>query len=274
MSILDRHRYRRGWKYLRIFSEYPSRWLRMTAEDQFGINGFKCDRQHFPAIEWFLEEDMNTQAYSLQHRGQRSLVGILIVIALITSSYVALPPQQGRSPVFVIEAPSRVEVGDRIEIQLIVDHAQDLAGYEAQLLFDTTAAHFSAFQQRDSDLKKFGRDIIPLEEGELPDGVAMGLASCPYQDCVQLKGNSQPRGANGKVRLGTVIIGTDQEGLLQLRFDHLKFVDASGNTISVNIPQSVISVQVGENTGVAFAAPSSNWQFSASAPTTTNFDVN
>ena len=122
---------------------------------------------------------MNTQSYSLQHFGQRSLVGILIIIALITSSYVVLPPQQGRSPRFVIEAPAQVEVGERIEIQLIVDHAHDLAGYEAQLLFDPSAAHFSGLHQRDSDLKKFGRDVIPLEVPQSPDGVAMGLASYP-----------------------------------------------------------------------------------------------
>ena len=211
---------------------------------------------------------------ALQRRIRARMSRILLIIVVSFPSVAALPPAQGAPSTLVLQAPARVPLGDPIEIQIIVDHAQNLAGYEAQLLFDTTAAHFSAFQQRDSDLKKFGRDIIPLEEGELPDGVAMGLASCPYQDCVQLKGNSQPGGANGKVRLGTVIIGTDQEGLLQLRFDHLKFVDASGNTISVNIPQSVISVQVGENTGVTFAAPSSNWQFSASAPTTANFDVN
>src|SRR5690349_18527902 len=123
---------------------------------------------------------MNTKAYSLQHRGQRSLVGILMVIALLTSSYAVLPAQQSRSPVFVIQAPAHVQVGDRIDIQLIVDHARDLAGYEGQLLFDPSAAHFSGLHQRDSDLKKFGRDVVPLEAPELPDGIALGLASCPF----------------------------------------------------------------------------------------------
>lgn len=219
---------------------------------------------------------MKGQFPRLQRCINTLVVRILFVIALSLPNSVALAsqPAQGADATLVLQAPAHVELGDRIEIQLVVDHARDLAGYEAQLLFDTTAAHFSAFQQRDSDLKKFGRDVIPLEEGELPDGVAMGLASCPYQNCVELKGNPQPNGANGRVRLGTIEIGTDQEGLLQLQLDHLKFVDSNGNDIQVQIPQSVISVQVGANNGTTFAAPSSAWQFSPTAPTSTNFDVN
>ena len=204
------------------------------------------------------------------------IVRILFIVAVVFPNSAAFASQQfqGTATTLVLQAPQQVELGDPIEIEIIVDHARDLAGYEAQILFDTSAAHFSAFQQRDNDLKKFGRDVIPLEEGELPDGITMGLASCPYEDCVELKGNPQPKGANGRVRLGTVIIGTDQEGLLELRFDHLKFVDSSGKDIPVQIPQTVITVQVGTNNGLTFAAPSSAWQFSATAPSTVNFDVN
>src|SRR5689334_11321176 len=176
---------------------------------------------------------MNKQM-PLQRRILTLIVRVLFVTALAYPNSVALASRQfqGSAPTLLVTAPAQVGLGDRIDIQIIVDHAKDLAGYEGQLLFDTSAAHFSVFEQRDSDLKKFGRDVIPLEEGELADGVEMGLASCPYQDCVQLKGNPQPKGANGRVRLGTVEIGTDQEGLLELRFDHWKFVDASGNSIS------------------------------------------
>src|SRR5215212_5862036 len=141
---------------------------------------------------------MNRQFLSLKMRIEALITRLFVVIAFSTSSYTALPiQQQSQPPVLNIEAPEQVEVGERIEIQLVIDHAKDLAGYEAQLLFDTSAAHFSGLHQRDSDLKKFGRDVIPLEVPELLDGVAMGLASCPYPDCVEMKGNPQPRGANG-----------------------------------------------------------------------------
>jgi CSLREA domain-containing protein len=218
---------------------------------------------------------MRRQFSVLQHRGRVLLAHVFVIVAFLTSSYAALPlpRQQGPAPSLVLEAPAQAQVGDRIEIQLIVEHAHDLAGYETQLLFDRSAAHFSGLHQRDSDLKKLGRDVIPLEEPELLDGIAIGLASCPYPDCVEMKGSPQPQGANGRVRLATVLIGTDQAGLLELSFEHLKFVDASGNQIAVDIPQTRIYVQVGPENGVSFPAPASTWEFSPSAGTARNLDI-
>jgi CSLREA domain-containing protein len=217
---------------------------------------------------------MNRQFLSLKRRLEVLIARLFIVIAFSTSSYTALPiQQQAQPPVLIIEAPGQVEVGERMEIQLVIDHAKDLAGYEAQLLFDTSAAHFSGLHQRDSDLKKFGRDVIPLEVPELLDGVAMGLASCPYPDCVEMKGNPQPRGANGRVRLATVLIGTDQEGRLELSFEHLRFVDSSGNVIAVDVPQTRIEVQVGADNGTRFPAPASGWDLSASPGPASNLDI-
>ena len=218
---------------------------------------------------------MKVQFLSSQRHGRALLTNLLIITTVLTSSYVALPQplQQGPSPTLVLEAPAQVELGDWIEVQLIIDHARDLAGYEAQLLFDLSAAHFSGLHQRDSDLKKFGRDVIPLEATELPEGVAMGLASCPFPDCVEMKGNPQPQGANGRVRLGTVLIGTDREGLLELSFEHLKFVNASGNLVDVDIPQTRISVQVGQDNGASFSAPASTWNWSGSPGPAASVDI-
>lgn len=205
----------------------------------------------------------------------RTLVALLTVLSTCLSGWyeIGFAYFQPPPPTLVIEAPDFVEVGERIEINLEVQNAQDLAGYEAQLLFDTSAAHFSGLHQRNSDLKKFGRDVLPLEVTELPDGVAMGLASCPYPDCVELKGNPQPKGANGKVRLGTVFIGTDQEGRLELLFEHLKFVDPSGNLLAVTIPEQRISVQVGPENGANFPAPGSSWQWTPTPGTPVSFDI-
>jgi CSLREA domain-containing protein len=223
----------------------------------------------------FWRSIMQGQSSSWQPHVRALLVRILLVIVVSLPSFaaVSIPQLQGPLPSLLIEAPAQVEVGDRIEIQMVIDGAQDIAGYEAQLLFDTSAAHFSGLHQRDSDLKRFGRDVIPLEATELPEGIVMGLASCPYPDCVEMQGNPQPNGANGRVRLGTVIIGTDQEGLLELSFEHLQFVDSSGNVIPVETPQTRISVQVGQNNGLTFPAPASAWEWSASPSSPGNFDI-
>ncbi|MFM8322663.1 MAG: Ig-like domain-containing protein, partial [Chloroflexota bacterium] len=142
-------------------------------------------------------------------------------------------------------------------------HARDLAGYEAQLLFDTTAAHFSGLHQRDSDLRKFGRDVIPLEATELVDGAAMGLASCKFADCVHPGGNLQAKGANGRLRLATVLVGTDQEGALELSLENVKLVNALGNPVEVILANPRIVVQVGAAAGRLFPAPGSSWQWAA-----------
>lgn len=219
---------------------------------------------------------MKGQSISSQRRIRALILHLLALITLSTMGSAGLPQglfQAAPPPSLIVEAPVSVEVGERIEIQLVVDHAKDIAGYETQILFDASVAHFSGLHQRENDLKKFGRDVIPLEATELPDGSAIGLASCPYADCVEFKGNPQPKGANGRVRLATVLIGTDQQGALEIRFEHIKFVDPLGNLITVETPTTQIIVQVGPKNGVTFPAPASSWQWSASPPMPGNLDI-
>ena len=72
---------------------------------------------------------MNEHSFFMHRGRQMLLVNILIIVAVLTSSYVALPQQQqqGQSPVLVINAPAQVQLGDQIEIQLIVEHARESA---------------------------------------------------------------------------------------------------------------------------------------------------
>ncbi|MFM8322664.1 MAG: Ig-like domain-containing protein [Chloroflexota bacterium] len=207
----------------------------------------------------------------------RLLAGVLSVLVMLWpfGAVGAAPARQGPpAAALTIVAPAAVPLGERIELQLIVDHAQDLAGYEAQLLFDTAAAHFSGLHQRDSDFKKFGRDIIPLEATELPDGVAMGLASCKFADCVQPGGRAPvAKGANGRVRIATVVIGTDQEGALELSLENTRFVDSQGSPLAVEILTPKVIVQVGQANADVFPAPKSRYEWTASAPAQRALDL-
>ena len=65
---------------------------------------------------------MKTQSLSSQSRGRALLINLLMITTVLTSSYVAVPQplQQGPSPSLVLEAPAQVEVGNRIEVQLIM----------------------------------------------------------------------------------------------------------------------------------------------------------
>lgn len=166
----------------------------------------------------------------------------------------------------VISAPKQVDVGQPIPITLRLNGASDIAGYEMNVRYDSTAAHLYGVHQRDSELKQAGRDIIPLQIEQSNGGMAIGLASCNFSDCVHASGASRTRGGSGNFQLATVLVGTDLAGPLEIRFDSVKFVDAAGNAVPVTLSPKSVTVQVGQG-GTAHPAKPSTWQLAAAAPT-------
>ena len=195
---------------------------------------------------------------------------LLLVVILGIAAQGAAPAQiqgaQGAAPaqiqgaqgaVFQVDAPRQVAVGDTIPLTFSVKQAADIAGYEATLRFDTTAAHFQGLRQRDNDLRKLGRDVSPLAAIELPNRVAVGFYSCATSDCVRPSGQRQPQGGRGTVKLGTVLLGADQPGTLELALDGLKFVDAAGQPVAVALPTRTLTIQIGAvGVGPHYPAPS------------------
>jgi hypothetical protein len=172
----------------------------------------------------------------------------------------AVPGAQSGPPTLEIDAPGQVELGALIKISLRVTQAADIAGYEAAVLYDTSAAEFAGVQQRQNDLKKIGRDVSPLTAVDLPAGVSVGLYSCPVDDCVTGQGVRKSQGAQGPVNLATVVLVANQPGLLEIKLDATKFVDAAGNPVSVDISRAMVTVEVGApGDGPTYAAPASMW---------------
>ncbi|HZQ10362.1 MAG TPA: CSLREA domain-containing protein, partial [Anaerolineae bacterium] len=163
----------------------------------------------------------------------------------------------------VINTSKQVDVGQPIEITLRITGASDIAGYEMNIRYDSTAAHLYGIHQRSNDLKKGGRDIVPLQVEQANGGVAVGLASCSVNDCVHNSGARNERGGAGNFLLGTVLIGTDEAGPLEIRFDSAKFVDAAGNPVPVTLSTQRVMVQVAQG-GKAHPAQPSTWQLPAS----------
>jgi hypothetical protein len=115
-------------------------------------------------------------------RAGAALLALAFALALASLGGLEPPPPPASAaadPVLRVEAPSRVEVGEPIALELVVRGAKSLAGYEAQVLFDPTAAHLYGLRQRDNALKRLGRDAVPLQVAERADGLAVGAASCP-----------------------------------------------------------------------------------------------
>lgn len=202
----------------------------------------------------------------------RALAFLVLLVLPLVMTVTAAPPSafaQGGATL-VIDAPRRVQRGEPIKIELTIRNAGDIAGYEMNVLYDTAAAHLYGIHQRDNDLKKMGRDVVPLVANREEDGgVAIGLASCAVGDCVSGQGARQQRGGQGNFKLGTLLVGTDQEGPLEIKFDAAKFVDAQGNPVDVRLSKQSVTVQVGRGGG-GHPAPASRWQLSQRAPQTPN----
>lgn len=202
---------------------------------------------------------------------------LAIMLVSVIGSNLRAHAQMGAvapGPALEITAPAQVALGAPIELTLTVKGMNDIAGYEGNLLFDTSVAEFHQLLQRQNDLKQLGRDIVPLGAVEMPTGVAIGLSSCPVRDCVAGRGPRQGQGGRGTVKLATVALVAAKPGVLEIKLDGAKFVDAAGAPISVVLP-APISVQVGPNgDGPRYAAPASTWQLPvAPAPNAGSFDL-
>jgi len=89
----------------------------------------------------------------------------------------------GTGPSLQVNAPGQVNVGEPIQIVITAHAVADIAGYQTELLYDTSAVTFDGLHQRQNDLRSLGRDIGPLEAVELPEGLVFGPYSCSVPDC-------------------------------------------------------------------------------------------
>jgi CSLREA domain-containing protein len=202
----------------------------------------------------------------LWHANAPARAATLIVLAL--SLFGNLPARSyAAGPTLRVSAPSQVAVGEAIPISLTVAGATDLAGYETLVLFDTSAAEFAGLHQLDNDLKRMGRDVGSLTVAEMPAGSAIGLYSCPTASCVNASGPRQSHGASGDVQLATVDILPLQAGLLEIKLDATRFVDAAGQPLAVAMPVTTLRVQVGP-AGAAHLAPARPWSLAPAGPGT------
>ena len=185
---------------------------------------------------------------------------VLLALAIVWAGFgqtLAASVAEPTEATLVIDAPVSVAVGEPIMVTLTVKQARGLAGYEAVLRFDPTAAHFSGLQQRSNDLRKLGRDVSPLGAVEVPHGIAFGLYSCPSALCTELpNGAGERTGGNGTIKLATLAIVPDREGTLELAVDATRFVDVDGADLPVQVATPTLTVHVGPSSaGTQLPAP-------------------
>lgn len=181
-----------------------------------------------------------------------------LAIALIAGS---LPPAEVQAQTASIEivAPRQVKAGAQIQISFAVAGVGDVAGYEANLDFDTTAAELDGvIQRRNGALKALGRDIAPLGPVTRANGISFGLYSCPVSNCVDRGSSRHPQGGGGRIQLATIDLAPQKTGQLELHFNGIRVVDASGKLINVGNADQMVRVQVGSSASPVLRAPAAS----------------
>ncbi len=201
------------------------------------------------------------------------LTFITINLFLLSFSSAQHPAQAAAAqagPTLSLVAPERVYAGQPFTLNVQMDGAADLAGYEAVLLFDDSAAEFVGLTQRQNDLSQRGRTVSPLEGMAVEGGVAFGFFSCPAESCLALTGETR-RGGDGALQLSKFHFLAQQAGQIEFRLAAAKVVNSSGEAQLVTLPAQPTAVGVdsapaGDSPSVYRpAAPSAPWVLGESA---------
>jgi len=167
---------------------------------------------------------------------------LIIGVALASASW-RLTVTSAEGPVLDVTAPEQAEVGQPIDLTLVVRNASGIGGYQGKLLFDTSRARFSGVDHSANQLAAIGRFIQALGPNEFDGGVSFGLYSCPVDACGET-GKPVDRGADGELHLVTISVTPEQPGPLSLELSGMRFSDASGAEISVDTPSLIVAINV------------------------------
>jgi hypothetical protein len=151
-------------------------------------------------------------------------------------------------PRLVLSVPDEVLVGDPIEVQLTIEDANGIAGFEVTVGFDTEAASLQRFQPGENDLAAMGLDVQGLGPVEVPGGIAIGAYACPYSDCADpATAARNEQNGTGAYRLATMTLVGWQAGPLTIDLSSARFADLSGRPVEVDLSAAVVTVEVMPN---------------------------
>lgn len=173
------------------------------------------------------------------------VVAATAVVLILSISIVQFSSTSAAGTSLRVDSPSRATVGQPFQISLWLTDASSVAGYEAEILFDTEAATFRGLEHRTNELARMGRDVQTIGPDEIDGGFAIGAYSCSFAHCVEIAGlPKQHRGGSGVVRLVTLTIVPHQAGPLTIEIGSPMFVDVDGTPLEVDLGETVMTVQV------------------------------
>lgn len=175
---------------------------------------------------------------------------LLVVIILFALTSLIIFGQDARvsaaqqGTIVTLIPPDQAYPGELITVKLVVNNAQNLAGYQGTLRYDVTNLGRVGIIP-ESGLSLTGRDMIPLRPVWREDSVIFGAATCPVADCTDSQYNSAPRylaGVAGYVELANLQFVAEAPGRYNLTLENVQLVDPQGNQLGASIANVVLEV--------------------------------
>ncbi|MEY2444322.1 MAG: hypothetical protein QOE00_902, partial [Ilumatobacteraceae bacterium] len=158
------------------------------------------------------------------------------------------PPLSALGPQLTLAAPQHVEVGQAIEIEVSLQNAPAVAGYEASVRFDKTAAEFGGVVFGSG---KASGDVVTTITDAPAGGIAYAAYTCRAAGCPA----DDASASQAALQRQQVRIEPLQAGRYTVSFDQLKFVDLQGHAVGVDVPAKSVTIDVGAATSVYSSSP-------------------
>ncbi len=182
-----------------------------------------------------------------QRRSSSSLalvvVAVLVMLGAIFFGYSAVNASQ-ETTVELVPSGS-MSAGDVITVKLVAHNVRNLGGFQSTVRFDPAQLHVTGATLAE-DLKRSGRDLLPLGPVLRDDAAVLGAVTCPAGSCE----NAQPQrsflrmlaGVGGDVDLGDVSFLANAPGTYNLTLDNVQLVDPQGNRLTVRAVGTTLTV--------------------------------
>ena len=140
--------------------------------------------------------------------------------------------------------PDQAYVGELIRVKLVVNDAQDLAGYQGTVNYNAAGLRLGGIDIG-QDLARSGRDLMPLSPVERADSVVLGAVTCPVANCSTPQYDSSTRynqGVDGYVELATLEMVAHAPGQYQFVLEDIQLVDPQANQLGAVVLNNVLEV--------------------------------
>lgn len=183
----------------------------------------------------------------LQRRSSSSsalaIIAVLAIVVVLFFGYSAVNASQDTTVELV--PAGNVTTGDVIIVKLVAHNVRNLGGFQSTVRFDPAHLHLSGATLAD-DLKRSGRDVLPLGPVLRDDAAVIGAVTCPAGNCADV----QPQrsfvrmltGVGGDVELGNVEFLANAPGTYNLTLDNVQLVDPQGNRLTVHAVGTTLTV--------------------------------